>query len=72
MACLVEMGNVMLAGMYERMEAIGGTLRIRTNPGRGVTIRAFYRSTRLDQPSELLPGEQKQAEPQNMPEEVRL
>jgi signal transduction histidine kinase len=64
--------NLGLAGMYERMEAIGGTLRIRTNPGRGVTIRAFYRSTRLDQPSELLPGEQKQAEPQNMPEEVRL
>src|SRR5579885_2400640 len=61
-----------LAGMYERMEAIGGTLRIRTNPGRGVTIRACYRSARPGQPSVVLPAEQKQAEPQNTPEEFRL
>ncbi len=64
--------NLGLAGMYERMEAIGGTLRIRTNPGRGVTIRACYRSARPGQPSGVLPAEQKQAEPQNTPEEVRL
>jgi signal transduction histidine kinase len=35
--------NLGLAGMCERMEAIGGALRIRTHPGRGVTICAFYR-----------------------------
>ncbi|HEY1350778.1 MAG TPA: ATP-binding protein [Ktedonobacteraceae bacterium] len=35
--------NLGLVGMYERMEAIGGTLQMRTGPGRGVTIRALYR-----------------------------
>lgn len=34
--------NLGLAGMHERMAAIGGKLRIRTSPGRGVTIRATY------------------------------
>lgn len=29
-----------LIGMHERMAAIGGTLHVRTSPGRGVTIRA--------------------------------
>ena len=28
--------------MHERMEAIGGHIRVRTSPGRGVTIRATY------------------------------
>jgi len=32
--------NLGLVGMHERMTAIGGTLHIRTSPGRGVTIRA--------------------------------
>ena len=65
--------NLGLAGMYERMEANGGMLRIRTAPGRGVTIRAFYRSAREDQRPDLpLFGSQKQVESQNTPEEVRL
>lgn len=34
--------NLGLAGMHERMAAIGGRLHIRTSPGRGVTIRAVY------------------------------
>lgn len=34
--------NLGLIGMHERMAAIGGTLQIRTSPGRGVTIRAAY------------------------------
>lgn len=34
--------NLGLAGMHERMAAIGGRLHIRTSPGRGVTIRARY------------------------------
>jgi signal transduction histidine kinase len=34
--------NLGLAGMHERMAAIGGKLGIRTSPGRGVTIRATY------------------------------
>ena len=28
--------------MHERMEAIGGRIRVRTSPGRGVAIRATY------------------------------
>jgi signal transduction histidine kinase len=32
--------NLGLVGMHERMTAIGGTLHIRTSPGRGVIIRA--------------------------------
>jgi signal transduction histidine kinase len=32
--------NLGLVGMHERMNAIGGTLHIRTSPGRGVIIRA--------------------------------
>jgi len=31
-----------LVSMHERMEAIGGHIRVRTSPGRGVTIRATY------------------------------
>ena len=31
-----------LASMHERMEAIGGRIRVRTSPGRGVAIRATY------------------------------
>lgn len=38
--------NLGLAGMHERMAAIGGRLHIRTSPGRGVAIRALYPSTR--------------------------
>jgi signal transduction histidine kinase len=34
--------NLGLAGMHERMVAIGGRLRIRSSPGRGVIIRAVY------------------------------
>lgn len=34
--------NLGLAGMHERMAAIGGKLQMRTSPGRGVTIRALY------------------------------
>jgi signal transduction histidine kinase len=34
--------NLGLAGMHERMAAIGGGLYMRTSPGRGVTIRALY------------------------------
>lgn len=34
--------NLGLAGMHERMAALGGTLQIRTSLGRGVTIRAIY------------------------------
>lgn len=34
--------NLGLVGMHERMAAIGGTLQIRTSPGRGVIIRAVY------------------------------
>lgn len=37
--------NLGLAGMHERMAALGGKLQIRTSPGRGVTIRALYQST---------------------------
>ncbi len=36
--------NLGLAGMHERMAAIGGRLHIRTSPGHGVTIRARYSS----------------------------
>jgi signal transduction histidine kinase len=36
--------NLGIAGMYERMVAIGGRLHMRTSPGRGVTIRAMYPS----------------------------
>ena len=36
--------NLGLAGMHERMVAIGGKLHMRTRPGRGVTIRAMYPS----------------------------
>jgi signal transduction histidine kinase len=32
--------NLGLVGMHERMAAIGGTLQMRTSPGRGVIIRA--------------------------------
>ncbi len=65
--------NLGLAGMYERMEAIEGTLRIRTNPGRGVTIRAFYQPARENHPADASSlGPQGQGEPQSMPEEVRL
>ena len=31
-----------LAGMHERMEAIGGHIHVRTSPGRGVVVRATY------------------------------
>ncbi len=31
-----------LAGMHERMLAVGGRLRIRTSPGRGVAVHASY------------------------------
>jgi len=31
-----------LVSMHERMEAIGGRIRVRTSPGRGVAIRATY------------------------------
>jgi two-component system sensor histidine kinase UhpB len=41
--------NLGLAGMHERMAAIGGRLHMRTSPGRGVTIHAFYAP---DQPAE--------------------
>ncbi len=34
--------NLGLAGMHERMAAIGGKLHMRTSPGRGVTIHALY------------------------------
>lgn len=34
--------NLGLAGMHERMAALGGRLHMRTSPGRGVTIRALY------------------------------
>jgi signal transduction histidine kinase len=34
--------NLGLAGMHERMAAIGGRLHMRTSPGRGVAIRAVY------------------------------
>ena len=34
--------NLGLAGMHERMAAIGGRLHMRSSPGRGVTIRAVY------------------------------
>jgi signal transduction histidine kinase len=32
--------NLGLVGMHERMAAIGGTLQVRTRPGRGVIVRA--------------------------------
>lgn len=49
-----------LIGMHERMTAIGGTLRIRTSPGRGVTIRAVrpaaqHESLQPQQPESILP-----------------
>jgi signal transduction histidine kinase len=34
--------NLGLAGMHERMAAIGGSLHMRSSPGRGVAIRALY------------------------------
>ncbi|MEO7019083.1 MAG: sensor histidine kinase [Ktedonobacteraceae bacterium] len=42
-----------LIGMYERMAAIGGTLQIRTSPGRGVTIRATWSPEQHDKTSRL-------------------
>ncbi|GHO70073.1 hypothetical protein KSC_089650 [Ktedonobacter sp. SOSP1-52] len=33
-----------LIGMHERMIAVGGQLQLRTQPGRGVIVRATYRS----------------------------
>jgi signal transduction histidine kinase len=57
--------NLGLVGMYERMEAIGGTLQMRTAPGRGVTIRALYRPVPAG-------GSQEPEVQQPLPEEVSL
>lgn len=38
-----------LVGMHERMEAIGGHIRVRTSPGRGVIIRATYHHASTEQ-----------------------
>jgi signal transduction histidine kinase len=52
-----------LAGMHERMAAIGGRLQIRTAPGRGVTIRATWSSgteeRRADDSSAIFPATEK-------------
>lgn len=40
--------NLGLAGMHERMVAIGGRLHMRTSPGRGVTICAHYATNQPD------------------------
>jgi signal transduction histidine kinase len=61
--------NLGLVGMYERMEAIGGTLRMRTHPGHGVTICAFYHYAQGKEPDAPAVCE---AEPQDLPEGVRL
>ncbi len=48
--------NLGLAGMHERMTAIGGRLQIRTSPGRGVTIRAIYQpAPEEDNPATFTP-----------------
>ena len=46
-----------LASMHERMEAIGGRIHVRTNPGRGVAIRATYA-----QPGEIATAQEEQQE----------
>ncbi len=38
-----------LVGMHERMGAVNGSLQLRTNPGRGVSIRALYRPVTISE-----------------------
>jgi len=59
--------NLGLAGMCERMEAIAGTVRIRTRPGRGVTVCAFYHCVQGEQVGAAVSRTQ-----QHLPEGVRL
>ncbi|GCF07195.1 sensor histidine kinase [Dictyobacter arantiisoli] len=39
-----------IIGMHERMSSIGGTISVRTAPGRGAVIRASYQSTGISIP----------------------
>lgn len=48
--------NLGLVGMHERMAAIGGKLRLRTSPGRGVTIQALYPATKASVSIESTPA----------------
>ncbi len=61
-----------LIGMYERMAAIGGTLQIRTSPGRGVTIRATWSPEQHDKTSRLHIQEEQKYRGHVRWEEVRL
>jgi signal transduction histidine kinase len=38
----VQRGHLGLEGMHERVHILGGTLAIKTQPGRGTTIRATF------------------------------
>jgi signal transduction histidine kinase len=58
--------NLGLVGMHERMTAIGGTLNIRTSPGRGVIIRATCceqteKASAIVPASQIAPAEQEPA-----------
>src|SRR6266571_1368642 len=58
--------NLGLIGMHERMTAIGGTLHIRTSPGRGVIIRAACceqteKASAMVPVSQIAPAEQEPA-----------
>jgi signal transduction histidine kinase len=58
--------NLGLVGMHERMTAIGGTLHIRTSPGRGVIIRATCceqteKASAIVPVSQVAPAEQEPA-----------
>ena len=62
-----------LVGMHERMAAIGGSLQLRTSPGRGVTVRAVYvqsiEKSRVIAPISLLEPEEPE-EPEVLHETV--
>ncbi len=59
--------NLGLVGMHERITAIGGTLHIRTSPGRGVTIRAACCQQTEKVSAVLSASDSAPAEPEPMP-----
>jgi signal transduction histidine kinase len=64
--------NLGLVGMHERMAAIGGTLQLRSRPGRGVIIRAVSSSEKSSTPMSLQDVLQQQEMPYPFTQEVVL